>query len=49
MNFLIAMLVVILMVNVLIIIIMYAYDICIMPPSGTTMQNLLVVYHNYGI
>ena len=28
--------------------IMYADDICLMAPTGTAMQNLLDVCHNYG-
>ena len=28
--------------------IMYADDICLMPPTGTAMQNLLDVCHKYG-
>ena len=28
--------------------IMYADDICLMAPTGSTMQNLLDVCHNYG-
>ena len=28
--------------------IMYAYDICLMPPTGTAMQNLLDVCHKSG-
>ena len=27
---------------------MYADDICLMTPTGTAMQNLLDVCHNYG-
>ena len=27
---------------------MYADDICLMAPTGTAMQNLLDVCHNYG-
>ena len=29
--------------------IMYVDDICLMAPTGNAMQNLLDVYHNYGI
>ena len=47
MNYLIVMLVVIIN-DKCIKHIMYADDICLMAPTGTAMQNLLDVCHNYG-
>ena len=48
MNYILAILVVILMINKCFNHIMYTYDICLMAPVDTSMHNLFDICHDFG-